>query len=556
MGVFSREQGGFDENRDKKTMKQKIRAVRRRASRPVRPVDYEAVRAQILAKDLRRTIPADGMKKAFALPVTLGTDEKTRLAMDAAFFNNCALDSFSDTLAGHAIESGQFPYTSFVGYGVLQQVAQNGMIRNCIKTVADDVTRQWITIKGGEDTAPEKIEQLQRAQEKYGLRDLFNRAVAKVGFMGGAFIFIRTEGDAGQEPDLSLPLRLNSKCAELEKGDGLQFVVVDPVSVSPAEYNTIDPLRADYYKPQKWFVLGRPVHASRLLTLYANEPPLLLKPAYNFLGIPQAQILWDYVLHWNECRVAAQELVKKLSLLIYYTNAQDRMADMNGVQELDTVMEMLQHYRDNNSVFLANRETDQVDNVQTTVSGVSDVVRQAQEMIAAINRTPAVKLFGISPSGFNATGESDIRNYNDHIRSQQELYRPALMECLKAIQLVLWGKVDPAITFEWNELDLDNESSQAMTFNTRAMALATLKDRNAISADEMRQALRLEKSAHLDFLSGDAPEEEDADLETDDPDGGLLEQYRQKLGLTGGKPEEGGEKHEGEGAEAEGGKGS
>lgn len=556
MGVLSREQGGFDENRDKKTMKQKIRAVRRRASRPVRPVDYEAVRAQILAKDLRRTIPADGMKKAFALPVTLGTDEKTRLAMDAAFFNNCALDSFSDTLAGHAIESGQFPYTSFVGYGVLQQVAQNGMIRNCIKTVADDVTRQWITVKGGEDTAPEKIEQLQRAQEKYGLRDLFNRAVAKVGFMGGAFIFIRTEGDAGQEPDLSLPLRLNSKCAELEKGDGLQFVVVDPVSVSPAEYNTIDPLRADYYKPQKWFVLGRPVHASRLLTLYANEPPLLLKPAYNFLGIPQAQILWDYVLHWNECRVAAQELVKKLSLLIYYTNAQDRMADMNGVQELDTVMEMLQHYRDNNSVFLANRETDQVDNVQTTVAGVSDVVRQAQEMIAAINRTPAVKLFGISPSGFNATGESDIRNYNDHIRSQQELYRPALMECLKAIQLVLWGEVDPAITFEWNELDLDNESSQAMTFNTRAMALATLKDRNAISADEMRQALRLEKSAHLDFLSGDAPEEEDADLETDDPDGGLLEQYRQKLGLTGGKPEEGGEKHEGEGAEAEGGEGS
>lgn len=556
MGVLSREQGGFDENRDKKTMKQKIRAVRRRASRPVRPVDYEAVRAQILAKDLRRTIPADGMKKAFALPVTLGTDEKTRLAMDAAFFNNCALDSFSDTLAGHAIESGQFPYTSFVGYGVLQQVAQNGMIRNCIKTVADDVTRQWITVKGGEDTAPEKIEQLQRAQEKYGLRDLFNRAVAKVGFMGGAFIFIRTEGDAGQEPDLSLPLRLNSKCAELEKGDGLQFVVVDPVSVSPAEYNTIDPLRADYYKPQKWFVLGRPVHASRLLTLYANEPPLLLKPAYNFLGIPQAQILWDYVLHWNECRVAAQELVKKLSLLIYYTNAQDRMADMNGVQELDTVMEMLQHYRDNNSVFLANRETDQVDNVQTTVAGVSDVVRQAQEMIAAINRTPAVKLFGISPSGFNATGESDIRNYNDHIRSQQELYRPALMECLKAIQLVLWGEVDPAITFEWNELDLDNESSQAMTFNTRAMALATLKDRNAISADEMRQALRLEKSAHLDFLSGDAPEEEDADLETDDPDGGLLEQYRQKLGLTSGKPEEGGEKHEGEGAEAEGGEGS
>lgn len=55
------------------------------------------------------------------------------------------------------------------------------------------------------------------------------------------------------------------------------------------------------------------------------------------------------------------------------------------MQELDVVMQMLQHYRDNNAVFLANTETDKVENVQTNISGVVDIVRQAQEMIAAIN---------------------------------------------------------------------------------------------------------------------------------------------------------------------------
>ena len=497
------------------------------------------------------------------LPETLGfgTSEEgrmARVAMDEAFRNNFAMDSIFESLAGHAAEMGQFPYTSFVGYGALQQIAQNGMIRNCIKTVADDVTRAWITIKGGEDTPPEKIAELQSAQENdFGLRAVFNQAVAKVGFMGGAFIFLKTEpsAESGGEIDLTLPLVLDKYSAEVTQGSKLSLIVVDPINVSPACYNSFDPLRADYMRPREWMVLGRRVHASRMLALYANEPPVLLKPMYNFLGIPQAQILWDYVLHWNECRVASQELIKKLSLLIYYTDMQDRMSTPNGVAELDDVMHVLQHYRTNNSVFVANTDTDKVENVSVTVAGAADIVRQAQEMIAAINRTPAVKLFGISPSGFNATGESDLRNYNDHIRSQQELYRPAVQTCLDAIQLTLWGEVDPDITFEWNELDMSNESSLASNFSARMMALATLKDRNAISAEEMRKAARLEKSGRLEWLGDEPPEESDDELLTDS---GLPDWFGSLKGNDGnsdGSSSGNDGKGEGDGQEAENGPG-
>lgn len=503
-----------------------------------KPINYRAVEELLATLKAEKRVATTANPRMYSLPVTLGCNEKQRLAMDSALKKGCAFDSFADTLSGHSYENGQFPMTSFIGYGALQQIAQNGMIRNCIKTVADDVTREWITIKGGDDTPHEKIERLQKVQEtRWHLREIFNQAVAKVGFMGGAFIHIRTETDTGEEPDLSLPLRINNDCAELEKDSSLRFVVVDPINVTPFQYNTSDPLRPDYFKPERWFVLGKNVHGTRLLPLYANEPPLLLKPAYNFLGIPQAQILWDYVLHWNVCRVAVQEMVKKVSLMVYYTNAQERMASLNGVQELDVVMQMLQHYRDNNSVFLANTETDKVENVTTSIGGITEVVRQAQEMIAAINRTPAVKLFGISPSGFNATGESDIRNYNDHVRSQQELYRPALQKCLQAIQLVLWGEIDPRITFEWNELSLDNEASDAMTFNARATALATLLDRNAINAEEVRDAIKTEKSAHLDFLSDEMPQPMEGQLQTDTGNGtengtdDFVEKIKKQFGL-------------------------
>lgn len=498
-----------------------------RALRYQRFLDFAKQRSQ------QRKLDVDDVKNWYKLPVTCGTSEKERLAQDAAFSQTIALDSYANSLIEHAADMGQFPTTGFIGYGALQQIAQNGMIRNCIKTVADDCTREWIKIVGGTDTPVERIEQLQEAQErKYHLQTLFNDAICKVGFMGGAFIFIRTQPKNDPDPDLTKPLRLNAQSAEISPEDNApQFLVVDPVNVSPCAYNSYDPLQPDYMTPTSWFVLGRRVHASRLLALYSNEPPTLLKPAYNFLGIPQAQILWDYVNHWNECRVAAQGLVKKLSLLIYYTDMQSRMSSFGGVQELDAIMQVLQHYRDNNSIFVADKTEDQVDNVQTTVSGVQDIVRQAQEMIAAINRTPAVKLFGISPSGFNATGESDIRNYTDHVRSQQELYRPAIQSCLDAIQLSLWGEVDPSITFEFKELNLDNASSKSMNFNARVTALAALKDRNAISAEEMRQAVRIDEDSGLNFLSEELPEDaaEEGDLLTDYDPSGIFGNYRKSI---------------------------
>lgn len=285
------------------------------------------------------------------------------------------------------------------------------------------------------------------------------------------------------------------------------------MNVSPGDYNAIDPLKSDYLKPRYFWVLGTKVHESRLLRLFDNPPPTLLRPAYNFLGIPQAQILWDYVMHWNQCRVYTADLVRKVSLLVFQTSTDDIFNSPNGVRLFDIRMKALQRYRDNNAVFVCDKEGESVMNVQTSIAGCTDVVRQSLEMIASINRTPAVKLLGISPSGFNATGESDIRNYYDYIRSKQELRREAINTCLEAIELVEMGSINSNISFDFNELSKEDEASAAMTAQTRAGALATLAQVQAISAEEMREAVKKEPAMHLGFLSDEVPEGEPEDIE-------------------------------------------
>ena len=193
----------------------------------------------------------------------------------------------------------------------------------------------------------------------------------------------------------------------------------------------------------------------------------------------------------------------------------------------------MQRYSDNNSVVVVDREDDVV-NIQTTVSGVSDVVRQSLESIAAINRTPAVKILGISPSGFNATGESDIKNYYDHIKSKQELKREAIQKCLEVIQLVEFGEIDPSITFVFNPLAKDDQMVAASAFATKVGAVTALYDRNIITGDEFRQLMKKEEDMGLGSLGSDySPDDDAPNLENEDP---LSAMMAQQQGASMGNP--------------------
>ncbi len=450
---------------------------------------------------------SDEVRAAFGLPVTRGLPEERRLAMDSAF--SAGYQTLYESLTQHAASLGQYPMDGFMGYGALQQIAQNGMIRACIQTVADDMTREWIVLGGGEgkdedaDGEKEIVEKLTNLQEKrYRIRTLFNQAFALVGYMGGAFIFIDT-GASGE--DLAEPLIVSEFSEELTGPDRrLRFAVVDPCDVSPGDYNSSEPLAPDYMTPSTWWVMGKRVHASRLLALVDNPPPVLLRPAYNFLGIPQAQILWDYVLHWNRARTTGVELLEKLNFMVLKTNVGENLT-AGGLSALDAKMQLVNRYRSNDSLFLCDLEED-VQNVTLTTSGAPELIRQSLEFIASINRTPAVKLLGISPSGFNATGESDLRNYYDHIRSKQELHRPAIETVLKAIEVREFGHIDPSITFDFAELGKDDEYSSTMNAKTKADAYLALLDRNVLSAEEVRGAIRQDPVWNMSGIDEEAPE--------------------------------------------------
>ena len=75
-------------------------------------------------------------------------------------------------------------------------------------------------------------------------------------------------------------------------------------------------------------------------------------------------------------------------------------------------------------------------------SGLSDVYDSMCLDLAGASRIPVTKLFGRSPAGMNATGESDLQNYYDYVDTLREKsLRPILYKLLPIMAMSAWGMI-------------------------------------------------------------------------------------------------------------------
>jgi phage-related protein (TIGR01555 family) len=452
-------------------------------------------------------------QSACALPRSLGgAAAKDKLAMDSA------AASALYALGGPLGFSGEAP--RFIGYGRLLALAQHGLIRAGVEMLADEMTGKWIKLNraGAADADQNGLPDLLEALARLKARELFRAAVANCGYFGGCLIYLETD-ETGS--DLVNPLLADEKTFAGKKIKGLK--IIEPYNVTPGQYNSSQPWAATYYKPQVWHAQGVPVHQSRFLYFAMNALPSLLLPAYNFFGIPLAQSVLDAVSHFEECREAEARLLTKFSLTVLKTNMGDALAGGLG-ETLNNRVKFMTQNRDNDGVQVIDKTEEDIVTVTTPLAGVTDIVRQSMEMVAAYFGEPVTKMWGISPAGFNATGESDLKNHYEHIAGlQDKIIRPPLAKLLKFLQLQTAGRLDESVDFAFNSLSEDDETKKAAVAKTRAETAAIYIEAGIISPEEERSRLAADpESGYNDLDPYQTPEPADESDTFGDPPGGAL----------------------------------
>lgn len=432
------------------------------------------------------------IRQCYGVPLT-NAGEAVKLAMDNALEQSGHFNTIRNVVASGGIDT----YPQFLGYAYLSGLQQNGFIRAGVEGLADEMTSKFIELirfSDTDDNDDNKISKINEFLNQFQIKELFNKAAALNGYFGGCLIFI----DTGDE-DLLSALDEKSLNNSIKN-----FVLVEPINTYPGRYNSTNPLAPNYFVPETWFVLGQEVHASRLLYLAADEVNMLLKPAYNFFGIAPAQIAADSVSHFIKDREAASRLLHKYSLLVLKTDMGSVLYNGNP-EELYDRIKVLADFRDNNSVFVIDKEDEDIVTVTTSIAGITDIVRLSLELMPIMFRQPLTKFLGISPGGMNATGESDENNWNEYVLSQcEKQLRKPVKRLLELIQYDLFGEVDECIDFIFKVQSSNDEVKEINNNKIKADTYVQLTTAGIISPEEARKALAEDEKSGFNSIDVDA----------------------------------------------------
>ena len=76
-------------------------------------------------------------------------------------------------------------------------------------------------------------------------------------------------------------------------------------------------------------------------------------------------------------------------------------------------------FASNEGITVIDTKDDMVTTQASTFTGIADVLLQLGQQLSGTFQIPLVRLFGQSPAGMSATGESDLKTYYDGIRKRQ-----------------------------------------------------------------------------------------------------------------------------------------
>lgn len=417
--------------------------------------------------------------------------ERAGIAQDAAI--ETALDWAEETY-GEDLE-----FEAFIGFPALAELAQRPEYRRMAEVFAQEATRNWIKLTStGEDDVKDKIQAIEDALKKHMIRQQFRVISEKDSYFGRIHLYIDL-GDDDDVEELKTPIGNGRDAAakrKIKKGSLQGFRIIEPVWTYPrgGDYNTTNPLAPNWYRPQSWLVMGRQVHASRLLTFVGRPVPDLFKPLYAFGGLSLTQMVKPYVDNWIRTRKSVSDLIKSFSVSGFTTDLTDALTEEGGAL-LAARVDAFVALRDNRNCMVLDKGGGETPaetffNVSTPLSGLAELQDQSQGQMASICGIPLVKLLGVTPSGLNASSDGEVRTFYDTILAYQErFFRPHLETVIGVIQMDLFGEVDPNIVFNFEPLWTPSEKEAADIREIDARTAQTYIDGGVILPEEERGRL-------------------------------------------------------------------
>jgi len=386
-----------------------------------------------------------------------------------------------------------------------------------VDIVPEDMTREWREFVGDIDV--DVIAKIRKEEDRLNLRSSFEFA-DKWARLYGTSLIVMSIND-GQPPHVPLDL------SRVKEGSLQHIKVVDRTRINHADQIILEnPLDENYGSPEfyRFNNFNTVIHHSRVIRFDGIQLPFEEFRRNNYFSDSVLDRLYDTITNFNTAANAAAsmiyesnvDIVKVKGLMGYLQSSEGESL----LRKRFTLAGMLKSF--NNLLLLDNEED--FNTKSNSFAGLPDLLDRFGKFLAAGSDVVATRLLGTSAPGFNATGEGDLKNYYDMIRSKQKSrYAPKLDYFDKIMLLNLGLNPDDDYKFEFkslfqmtpkeqSEVDVNNSNRDKNYYD---MGVVT----ESIIAKELRQKgtitnITAEDIEELDALDV-SNEEMNNDIDTD-----------------------------------------
>lgn len=325
-------------------------------------------------------------------------------------------------------------YATTVDFDTAQELWRgDDVAKRSIEIPREDMLRQgfdFVAQAGPDDDLDTKEvqERVERLWKDLGVKEAFKEALGYEDAYGGSGILI---GARDGVSDLSQPLNLGTV-------RDVEFLTVFDTQTLIPLYYYANPRRPHYGKPAIYQLqpmstgqgakgeesdTGVPVliHESRLLIFPGMRVSKQLTGNNSGWGdskfTAMINVLRDFNAAWDGTGLMIQNFGQEV---IKMQGLAELIATDNGTMLLRNRLQAMQLSKSSLKALVLDSE-DEWARDTAPLSGLSSVLQDYMgRMSSASGGIPVTKLFGISPGGLNSSGESDINQWDDRIKSMQE----------------------------------------------------------------------------------------------------------------------------------------
>lgn len=409
-----------------------------------------------------------------------------------------ASDGLQNVVAGLGTDRDKSSYSGYAPVLALSRADLENMWRGSwlaariVSVPAEDMTRAWRAITFDTEALPEdRVEELresvEREERRLRVRERVHEALLWARLYGGAALLLGCDGDPATPLDP----------ASIGQG-GLRYLhVVDRWRLGGSGQITTDLASPNFGLPESYTLSADGgsalrVHWSRLIRVDGARLPWSSWRANAMWHDSVLQAPYDAVRRMDQASGGVATMLWEANVdVISGGEISKLLSQRDGEAKLTKRFQLAALMKSFNRMLLLDGD-EKYEKRGNTFAGLDKVLQAFQTETAAAAGMPVTKLWGQSPGGLNATGDSDTRNYYDGISAAQERdLRPVLERLDQLLLRSALGTLPPDAGFVFEPLWQLDEVQRAAAELQRAQRdqiyLATGAATPGLVARELRE---------------------------------------------------------------------